>query len=59
MKNAKVSLIPLDPTDRDQFILDNQWAFRHGALFEFGQRDDHLNYDGEIISRNTIERCLI
>ena len=58
MKNAKVALIPLDPTDRDQFILDNQWAFKHGALFEFGQRDDHLNYDGEIISRNTIERCI-
>ena len=58
MKNAKVTLIPLDPTDRDQFILDNQWAFKHGALFEFGQRDDHLNYDGEIISRNTIERCI-
>ena len=59
MKNTKVELIPLTEDDRDQFIWDNQWAFKHGVLFEFGQRDDHLNYDGEIISRNTIERFII
>ena len=32
MKNAKVALIPLDPTDRDQFIWDNQWAFKRSAV---------------------------
>ena len=58
MKNTKVELIPLSPEDREQFILDNQWAFKHGALIEFGERDDHLDGDGEIISRETIEHCI-
>ncbi len=58
MKHTKVELIPLTADDREQFILDNQLAFRHGAMIEFGMRDDHLDGDGEIISRKTIERCL-
>ena len=58
MKNTKVTLVPLTEDDREQFILDNQWAFKHGALEEFGKRDDHLDDDGEIISRKTIERCM-
>ena len=58
MKHTNVTLEPLTPDDREQFILDNQWAFKHGALLEFGQRDDHLEPDGEIISRKTIERCI-
>ena len=58
MKNTKVTLVPLTEDDREQFILDNQWAFKHGALEEFGKRDDHLDDDGEIISRKTIERCI-
>ena len=36
---AKVTLIPLTPDDREQFIRDNQEAFNHGALEEFGLRD--------------------
>ena len=58
MKNAEVTLIPLSEEDREKFILDNQWAFKHGALMEFGERDDHIDDDGEIISRKTIERCI-
>ena len=58
MKNTKVTLIPLADFDREQFIIDNQWAFKYGAMQEFGERDDHLDGDGEIISRSTIERCL-
>ena len=58
MKNTKVTLIPLIADDREQFISDNQWAFKHGALYEFGERDNHINDDGEIISRETIERCI-
>ena len=54
----EVKLVPLEPNDREQFILDNQWAFKHGALIEFGERDDHIDGDGEIISRKTIERCI-
>ena len=58
MKNTKVTLVPLNADDREQFILDNQWAFKHGALLEFGKRDDHIDDDGEIISRKTIEHCI-
>ena len=52
---AKITLVPLTPEDRSQFILDNQEAFNYGALEEFGRRDDHFEEEGEIISRETIE----
>ena len=58
MKNTKVELIPLTEDDREQFILDNQWAFKYGAMMEFGERDDHIDDDGEIISRATIEKSI-
>lgn len=58
MKNTKVTLVPLASDDREQFIRDNQWAFKYGALQEFGKRDDQINFEGEIISRQTIERCI-
>ena len=58
MKHTKVSLVPLTEDDREQFILDNQWAFKYGAMIEFGERDDHIDDDGEIISRKTIERSI-
>lgn len=58
MKNNKISLIPLVAEYREQFMLDNQRAFKHGALLEFGERDNHLDSDGEIISRVTIEKSL-
>ena len=58
MKHTKVTLRPLTKEDREQFILDNQWAFKHGAMLEFGERDHHLDGDGEIISRSTIEHSI-
>ena len=58
MKHTEVTLVPLTADDREQFILDNQWSFKYGALEEFGERDDHIDDDGEIISRGTIERCI-
>ena len=58
MKNTKVTLVPLASDDREQFILDNQWAFKYGAMLEFGERDDHIDSDGEIISRRTIEASI-
>ena len=58
LKNTKVILVPLTADDREQFILDNQWAFKYGAIEEHGKRDDHLDFDGEIISRKTIEGCV-
>lgn len=53
-----VELLPLQESDRNQFVLDNQEAFRYGALEEFGLRDDHFEEDGEIISRTTIEESI-
>ena len=58
MENVKVALAPLTAEDREQFILDNQWAFKYGAMIEFGERDDHIDCDGEIISRSTIENAI-
>ena len=58
MAMTEVSLVPLTPDDRNQFILDNQEAFNYGALEEFGLRDDHFEEDGEIISRETIEASI-
>ena len=56
MNNIK--LIPLQDSDREQFILDNQEAFNFGALEEFGCRDDHFEEDEQIISRKTIEKSI-
>ena len=54
----QVTLAPLEPDDKEKFILDNQWAFKYGATEEFGVRDDHFEEDGEIISRDTIEQSI-
>ena len=43
-------LIPLQPEDREQFILDNQWAFKYGAQQEFGMRDERCEEGDEVIS---------
>ncbi len=59
MKNKlNITLVPLEDADRNQFILDNQEAFKYGATEEFGMRDDHFEEDGEIISRATIEHSI-
>lgn len=51
MKNTKVTLASLTADDRERFVLDNQRAFKYGALQAFGERNDHIDGDGEIISR--------
>ena len=53
-----VEIVPLAAEDREQFIADNQEAFNYGALEEFGRRDDHFEEDGQIISRETIEKSI-
>ena len=53
--NLNIILSPLEQNDREQFILDNQRAFKFGATEEFGMRDNHFEEDGKIISRKTIE----
>lgn len=56
MKAKDIKLVPLEEADREQFILDNQEAFRYGALEEFGVRDTQFEEEGETIARGTIER---
>ena len=58
MKELDIQLLPLQPDDREQFILDNQWAFKYGAQQEFGMRDEHCEDGEEVISRETIERSI-
>ena len=58
MNTPKITLTLLTEDDREQFILDNQYAFKYGACEEFGPRDDHFEEDGEIISRKTIEKSI-
>ncbi len=58
LDNERVWLEPLRPDDREQFILDNQEAFKYGATEEFGLRDDHFEEDGQIISHRTIEESI-
>lgn len=53
-----VELRVLEQSDREQFIKDNQEAFNYGAMEEFGMRDDHFEEEGQIISRETIERSI-
>ena len=43
MKHTNVTLVPLTADDREQFILDNQWSFKFGAMLEFGERDSSIN----------------
>ena len=54
----QIILQPLQADDKEQFILDNQEAFKYGATEEFGMRDNHFEEDGEIISRTTIENAI-
>ena len=44
--NTIVQLHPLECSDREQFILDNQEAFNYGAMEEFGLRDNHFEEEG-------------
>lgn len=54
-KSSDIKFVPLTSDDKEQFILDNQEAFNYGALEEFGKRDEHLDEEGQIISRKVIE----
>ena len=53
-----ISLVRITLDDKEQFILDNQRAFKYGAQEEFGMRDDRMEEGEEVISRKTIERSM-
>ena len=57
-KATEIKLFPLTHDDREQFIRDNQEAFKYGATEEFGMCDNHFEEEGEIISRDTIEQSI-
>ena len=40
-----VKLKPLEVSDKEQFIKDNQEDFNYGALEEFEMRDNHFEED--------------
>jgi hypothetical protein len=58
MKLPEVTLLPLQSEDREQFILDNQWAFKYGAQQEFGMRDERFEEGEEVISRRVDDFCI-
>ena len=57
-KLLNISLVPLDPADREKFIKDAQESFKYGATEEFGMRDNHLDKEGQILSRKLLEESL-
>ena len=54
----QITLAPLEPDDKEQFILDNHWAFKYGAPQDFGMRDERCEEGEEVISRSTIEHTI-
>ena len=57
-KLLNISLVPLDPSDREKFIKDAQESFKYGATEEFGMRDNHLDKEGQTLSRKLLEESL-
>ena len=51
-----IRLVSITPDDKEQFILDNQRAFKYGV--QEGMRDDRMEEGEEVISRKTIERSM-
>lgn len=58
MLKPKVTLVSLNEKERNQFILDCQETFRYGSLEEFGERNTHLDKNGEVMPRSAIEKAL-
>ena len=57
-KLLNITLSPLEPSDGEQFIKDTQESFKYGATEEFGMRDNHLDKEGQTISRKHLIECL-
>ena len=41
-ENAKITILPLEADDREQFIPDNQKVFTFGAVEKLDMRDDYF-----------------
>ena len=57
-KLLNITLSPLEPSDREQFIKDAQESFKYGATEEFGMRDNHFDKEGQTISTKNIVESL-
>ena len=57
-KLLNITLLPLEPSDHEQFIKDAQESFKYGATEEFGMRDNHFDKEGQIISTKHIVESL-
>ena len=57
-KLLNISLVPLDPSDREKFIKDAQESLKYGTTEEFGMRDNHLDKEGQFLSRKLLEESL-
>ena len=57
-KLLDITLSPLESSDREQFIKDCQESFKFGATEEFGMRDNHLDKEGQTISRKHLIESL-
>ena len=55
---TQIALVTVSTEERNQFILDCQESFRYGSLEEFGERNTHLDKDGEVMPRSSIEEVL-
>jgi hypothetical protein len=53
-----IQLLPLERSDRERFIRDNQEAFNYGALEEFGRRDDHVASEERLESVDIFETAM-
>ena len=55
-----IKLQILNPEDENQFILDNQFAFKYGAeqYFSESEMEEQYEEEGEIISRKTIQNSI-
>ena len=56
--NTTVRLLPLEESEREQFIIESQRAFNYGAMEEFGLRNNHFEEEEQIIARETIEQSI-
>ena len=55
-----IKLQILNPEDENQFILDNQFAFKYGAeqYFSESEMEEQYEEEGDIISRKTIQNSI-
>lgn len=57
-ESMEVVLRPLETSDRERFIKDNQWAFKYVSMQEFGMRNNQFEEDEEYTDDNGLDFVL-